>query len=219
MMNRANKIKQLHKIGTEVSGGMITAYHCGKDIGEGSFSLSFLGTGEGWGRWRMPLGPGIYFHTDPTVAAHYCKYNNEPFIYKVTIPTEGLLGPDARFTENQDIIGKLIEVLDIVTEDAKEKFPWAFRWRTRRLELNDIGKLYGVDKIKEVLVASGVTGRWTTVAGGEEIAIYDTSIINIIGRIEADIFAKYYSFNSDTDAREDEDLVEYKETLEELLGQ
>ena len=67
----------------------ITAYHGGAQLRDGHFQDRFLGMGEGYS--SPPLGPGFYFHTDPEVAARYCKYvkRGEPALTEVVIgPTD-----------------------------------------------------------------------------------------------------------------------------------
>lgn len=81
----------------------VLAYHCGRDIGRGSFSLRFLRTGEGW-RGQMPLGDGIYFATNPRIALRYCRNIPKPYMYRVRITKEnmrrGSWSPDAIKRQN-----------------------------------------------------------------------------------------------------------------------
>lgn len=184
-----NKLKQIifeeySRIINEntLPGGDIIAYHCGKDIGNGSFSLNFIGSGEGYR--RPPLGPGIYFATNENIARMYCKYANAAaqgsVFYEVSIPTSGLYNQSWGTPTNlMNAVEELFKH-ELETRNIRQRI----NMTDRILQLVDI---MGAQAAAAALVKAGVNGAWTKLpAGGEEIAVFNPSIITIIRKEKID---------------------------------
>lgn len=151
----------------------VTAYHCGRDIGDGPFSLDHLGSGEGW-KGVMPLGPAIYFATNKNIAMRYCKYSDESYLYEVSIPTSGLY--NSTWGTPIDLKDRLREAV-VDAEDLTGK-----KIKHSMGGTKDLFSLLGNDA-HEFLRDAGCTGSWTNLAaGGEEIGVYDPSIIEIVNK-------------------------------------
>ena len=151
-------------------GSETIAYHCGRDIGSGLFSLSFIGSGEGY--HSPPLGPGIYFATNENIARMYCKYVKNPVFYEVSIPTSGLY--NSSWGTPKNLRDNVYELFNRESEARK--------WRDRKtnpiLQLVD---MMGADHAIKSLINAGINGAWEDLpAGGKEIAVFNPSIIKII---------------------------------------
>lgn len=156
---------------SELPAPYVTAYHCGRDIGTESFSLKFLGTGEGYK--SPPLGPGIYCATKENIARIYCKYAKDAVLYEVRIPTKGL------YSERWGPAHLSNAVIELFERESK-RHKWRDRLTSRILQLVD---MMGAKQAASELVKVGVKGAWENLAdgaNGQEIAVFDPSIIKII---------------------------------------
>lgn len=165
---------------------VVTAYHCGRELDGGSFSLSYAGSGEG----MQALGPGIYFATEEPVAELYCKYARDPYMYTVEIPTKGL------YYAQQGVPEHFREPLKALRDDLIDKHgEYDKLWGEYRLPsarelqygpgyIGRIFKLLGPKKTISLLGEIGIDGLYAKLgayAGGAfEIAVYDPSIIRIV---------------------------------------
>ena len=153
----------------------ITAYHCGRNIESEQFSLEFFNTGERFG--YPPLGPGIYFATEERIARAYCHYHPEPYLYEVRIPTKSLY--NLHTGEPEELRERLAE--------WSLKNPMRSKWSGEELhpwdKIERITRTQGAQKAAKVLSDLGIRGGWTTLlAGGLEVAVYDTSIVTIVNK-------------------------------------
>jgi hypothetical protein len=143
------------------------AYHCGGDIKDGTFSLDYFNTGENFG--KPPLGPGIYFATNPILAKEYCKYVGVPAFYKVEI--------NATYDElinNRHGPERLWEI----ERELARKYPG----RKYQLPHETLLERFGAKRASEILTEAGIKGAWAQLPGtnGIEIAVFDPSIITVL---------------------------------------
>lgn len=153
----------------------ITAYHCGRKLQGGKFSLKFVGSGERGG--LLAHGPGIYFATDPGMARVYCKYTAEPILYKVELDGNKLYDGSRGDPRWNDALEEITEGL--AAERGLKRAPdggpmHGGGW------IGSLFRMVGRDETYKILKRLGIGGAYSALASGYEIAVYDPSIIKIV---------------------------------------
>jgi hypothetical protein len=163
--------------------GTIEAWHCGRDLVGGVFSLDYLRTGEGINY----LGPGIYFIDNEELALRYAKYVDKAFIYKCSFPVDGLY--DSNRGEPLHLREKMMELSHKLAKDFGLK-DWTYVNPTSSFDYgkHTIGFLhqkFGRDKAIAVLKEIGINGAYEILGGGvAEYCIFDTNIISVVEKKE-----------------------------------
>ena len=144
----------------------VVAYHVGRELTGGKFSLKYVGSGEGAvpDAFR-PLGDGIYFATERNIALLYKKYVMVPFLYTVSLDARRLYNP----TEGTP--------LRIREELLKRRGAITGGRELRASELHKV-----LDRVIASMIKDGtISGQWVNLpAGGQEIAVTDPRIIKVI---------------------------------------
>lgn len=176
------QINQFYKLCLALS-GQIEAYHGGSELVRGSFSLAHLGSGEG----NLYLGPGIYFTTNRNGAIRYGKYSNKPFLYKVSIKSDGLYDPNRG--EPLHLREKAIKLQD----DLRKQFNLPTDKYLNSTDSFRYGKDFigfmvqklGRGQTHYILESVGINGIYENLPGGSlEIAVFNPSIITILEKEE-----------------------------------
>jgi hypothetical protein len=156
--------------------GKVTAYHCGRPLKGGRFSLSTAGSGEG----LSALGPGIYFATEPHIARLYCKYVRNPIFYTVKIDTRGIY--DAVWgvpKKLREPVQKL--AAKIAAEKGLKELPMGRRLTHGPGHIGAVFRALGSASGLKALRGAGVTGAYEKLpVGGFEIAVYDPAIVTMV---------------------------------------
>ncbi len=157
----------------ELSAPRITAYHCGRD-NDGAFSLDYVGSGEG----TSSLGPGIYFSSTRAMAERYCKYAKDKkgsaFLYEVEIEASGLYNATTgQPVHLRDSLMALVDSLGV-----SDPYRGVNPLKHGQGSIGAVFKHLGPEKGREALIRAGITGCIFPVAGGDEIAVFDLSILS-----------------------------------------
>jgi len=161
--------------------GSIEAWHCGRELSGNSFSLDFLGSGEG----MLYLGPGIYFTDNRDLALRYAKYHDKAFLYKVSIPLDQVYDPGRG--EPLNLREKSIELqkqlrIDLGLPENKHLSPTdSFKYGKEIVGF--LVQKFGRSKAVQMLKDIGINGIYEHLPSGAlEICIFDPSVISILDK-------------------------------------
>jgi hypothetical protein len=161
--------------------GTIEAWHCGRDLQGGSFSLDYLRTGEGVNY----LGPGIYFIDSKQTALRYARYVDKAFIYKCSFSVDGLY--DSNRGQPVHLREKMQELNDKLVKDFGLK-NWTHvdpssSFKYGKHTIGFLNEKFGRDKALSILKEIGINGAYEVLPGGEtEYCIFDTGSIQVIDK-------------------------------------
>jgi hypothetical protein len=177
-MNKARLIELNNLI--KSAGELIQAFHCGRDIGDGKFSIDYLGSGEG----MAILGPGIYFITSQSIAEVYSKHHDVPFLYSVMIDKANFYEGNTGKPEHcRDSLFKIIDDLELkLGRKVKNKNHESLTYG--RGGIGDINKAVGGKECNRLLVENGIDGAIEKLPGGDiELCVFNADCIKSIEKI------------------------------------
>jgi hypothetical protein len=150
----------------------VFAYHGGSRLVGSEWSAGeFLGTGEGY-RGVLPLGKGIYFSTYRDRASKFLKYGGEsPFLSEVVLDTSNMVGigvESAKWNDFREAVNR-----------NRDLFGANFRYVSTP---RDVFEYLNYSDAMAIMREAGVTGSYEKLPspGGDEIAVYDPSVIKDI---------------------------------------
>lgn len=166
---------------TKYAGEIIQAFHCGRDIGDGKFSIDHLGSGEG----MAILGPGIYFITRQSTAEKYSRHHDVPFLYSVTIDATNFYEDNTGNPEHcRESLFKIIDDLELkLGRKVKNKNHESLTYG--RGSIGDINKAVGHKECNRLLIENGIDGAIEKLPGGDiELCVFNTSCIKSVEKIQ-----------------------------------
>ena len=157
--------------------GEIIAYHVGPKFEK--FDLSHIGSGEN----NMILGPGMYFLTSKSSALVYSKYHSYPYLYTVSINSNGLYDPIKG--EPLHLRKKMLSLRQHVAKSlgmTLKEFDFKGMPLTHgNAGIGDFVYHIGAEKTRSFFKRIGVTGIYEHISPDVlEISVYDLSTVKIL---------------------------------------
>lgn len=144
----------------------VAVYHAGSRSADSPWASrgKHLRTGEGYK--NPPLGEGVYFSTSEVDAAKYLKYGGDrPSISKVVLDTRDFVeahGDDPKLSRLRNLA-----ILRGADPDQV----------SANLAIRNLFSIFGNDVAHDLLSKAGIKGAYDKVANGDEISVFDPSVI------------------------------------------
>lgn len=160
-------------------------YHCGPDFDK--FTMDRFGAGEN----NHILGHGLYFINSAPIAKRYAKYSVNPHLYTVTFNANASAFYNIRVKPSDEQAARYGKIKQEAGIEGRNTPPNYSIMKHGKGLPGEVFAILGTKAGQALLIKHGVLGQIEEVDDGVfEVAIYDTSIINITNKEAVDGGAK-----------------------------